>query len=72
MSSRTKTADGVKATSREGAGVEQVMGLVAIGAGGIGAGVIGLWAVACMAGGLVAAGGPIRFVLSWMRAVGGY
>jgi len=32
---------------------------------------VGLWSLACLVGGLVAAGGPFALAASWFRAVSG-
>ncbi len=43
----------------------------ALGVSFVGLGLFGLWVVACIVGGLIAAGGPLAFVKAWFGAVMG-
>lgn len=33
--------------------------------------IVGLWSLACIVGGLMASGGPLKFIGSWLKAVTG-
>ena len=68
-----------KTKERKAVGVERLSGAelageaskVTIGTVGVAGMVIGLWAFACLAGGLFAAGGPLELARSWWGAVTG-
>jgi len=70
--SATKTDMQAGVVSQEKDDINRVIGQVTIGAAGLGALAIGLWSVACMVGGMVAAGGPFKLAFAWLGAVGGF
>lgn len=43
----------------------------AIGIAAFAVGVLGAWAVSCLAAGVIAAGGPLELVSTWLQAVRG-
>jgi hypothetical protein len=71
MSAAAKTRETVEVGSQQLEKTEQLVAQVVFGVTGVATVAIGGWAVACMIGGLVSAGGPLSFVFSWFRAVSG-
>ncbi|MEN8188653.1 MAG: hypothetical protein ABFS19_02310 [Thermodesulfobacteriota bacterium] len=71
MNSTTQTKETVQAGSQELERTEELVAQVFFGATAIGTLSIGAWAVACMIGGMISAGGPLSFVFSWFKAVNG-
>lgn len=65
----TQAIKRVNAASESGATAE--ISRVAVTAIGLSAGVIGIWAVACMAAGLLNSGGPVTLVSSLFKAITG-
>ncbi len=54
----------------DGLGSDVIQGVVT-GAGILTAALVGAWAVSCLIGGVIAAGGPLKLVLGWFQAVSG-
>jgi len=69
MTAATKTRDTVEVGSQELQNAEQAIGHIAMGSVTVLSVVMGAWAVACMIGGMVAAGGPFALARSWISAV---
>ncbi|HIJ90329.1 MAG: hypothetical protein OEV89_06125 [Desulfobulbaceae bacterium] len=68
MMVKTKTRSNVVASDVIGTGI--IRG-AAVGFGAMAAGLVGAWSVSCLVAGIIAAGGPLGLVTSWLGAVAG-
>lgn len=68
MMVKTRTKNSALVT--DGVGNDIMQGAV-VGLGAMAAGLVGAWAVSCLVAGVIAAGGPLGLVSSWIGAVTG-